>query len=143
MFLEILKLLFASDNLPNLPVSLPVKEFGKSVNIWRSYGQEFSVLFFEKQCTVLIRSSYKLYTRHITNNNNMVFLLFLCFRQISLLVLALAQHLLLVSSPSPTHPFSHVCISYHHVFAQYAEMNSKICNVPDRKANSISSNNCP
>jgi len=28
-------------------------------------------------------------------------------------------------------------------FAQYAEMNSKICNVPDRKANSFSSNNCP
>jgi len=46
MFLEILKLLFASENLPNLPVSLPVKEFGKSVNIWRTYGQEFSVLFF-------------------------------------------------------------------------------------------------
>ena len=30
----------------NLPVSLPVKEFWKSVNIWGSYGQEFSVLFF-------------------------------------------------------------------------------------------------
>jgi len=30
----------------NLPVSLPVKEFSKSVNIWGSYGQEFSVLFF-------------------------------------------------------------------------------------------------
>jgi len=32
---------------------------------------------------------------------------------------------------------------FHHLFAQYAEMNSKICNVPDRKANSFSSNNCP
>jgi len=32
---------------------------------------------------------------------------------------------------------------HHHLFAQYAEMNSKICNVPDRKANSFSSNNCP
>ena len=30
----------------NLPVSQPVKEFWKSVNIWGSYGQEFSVLFF-------------------------------------------------------------------------------------------------
>ena len=30
----------------------------------------------------------------------------------------------------------------HHLFAQYAEMNSKICNVPDSKANSFSSNNC-
>jgi len=32
---------------------------------------------------------------------------------------------------------------HRHLFAQYAEMNSKICNVPDRKANSFSSNNCP
>jgi len=32
---------------------------------------------------------------------------------------------------------------HHHLFAQYAEMNSKICNVPERKANSFSSNNCP
>jgi len=38
----------------NLPVSLPVKEFQKSVNIWRSYGQEFSVLFFETQCTIVV-----------------------------------------------------------------------------------------
>jgi len=30
----------------NLPVSLLVKEFRKSVNIWGSYGQKFSVLFF-------------------------------------------------------------------------------------------------
>ena len=27
-------------------MSLMVKEFRKSVNIWRSYGQEYSVLFF-------------------------------------------------------------------------------------------------
>ena len=33
-------------------MSLPVKEFRKSVNIWGSYGQEFGVLFFsETQCT--------------------------------------------------------------------------------------------
>ena len=32
---------------------------------------------------------------------------------------------------------------HHHLFAQYAEMNSKTCNVPDRKANSFSSDNCP
>jgi len=31
---------------------------------------------------------------------------------------------------------------HRHLFAQYAEMNSKICNVPDRKADSFSSNNC-
>ena len=30
----------------NLSLSLSVKEFWKSVNIWGSYGQEFSVLFF-------------------------------------------------------------------------------------------------
>ena len=36
----------------NLPVSLPVKEFWKSVNIWRSYGQEFSVLFFLRHSVV-------------------------------------------------------------------------------------------
>jgi len=34
-------------------------------------------------------------------------------------------------------------LHHHHLFAQYAEMNSKICNVPDRKANSFSPNNCP
>jgi len=32
---------------------------------------------------------------------------------------------------------------HHHLFAQYAEMNSKIGNVQDRKANSFGSNNCP
>ena len=30
----------------NLSVIVPLKEFLKSVNIWGSYGQEFSVLFF-------------------------------------------------------------------------------------------------
>ena len=34
------------DLVTNLPLSLPVKEFRKLVNIWGSYGQEFSVLFF-------------------------------------------------------------------------------------------------
>jgi len=36
-----------------------------------------------------------------------------------------------------------IVVRNHHLFAQYAEMNSKICNVPDRKANSFSFNNCP
>ena len=35
-----------SPDVANLPLSLTVKEFRKSVNIWGSYGQEFSVLFF-------------------------------------------------------------------------------------------------
>jgi len=34
--------IFKYEFVANLPVSLPVK----SVNIWGSYGQEFSVLFF-------------------------------------------------------------------------------------------------
>ena len=42
--------IFKYEFVANLPVSLPVK----SVNIWGSYGQEFSVLFFETQCKQLI-----------------------------------------------------------------------------------------
>jgi len=38
--------IFKYQFVANLPVSLPLKEFWKSVNIWGSYGQEFSVLFF-------------------------------------------------------------------------------------------------
>jgi len=38
--------IFKYEFVANLPMSLPVKEFWKSVNIWGSYGQEFSVLFF-------------------------------------------------------------------------------------------------
>jgi len=35
----------------NLLVNLSVKEFWKSVNIWRSYGQYYSGLFFiDSQC---------------------------------------------------------------------------------------------
>ena len=47
--------IFKYEFVANLPVSLPVKEFWKSVNIWGSYGQEFSVLFlFETQCRVVV-----------------------------------------------------------------------------------------
>ena len=38
--------IFKYEFVANLPMSLPVKEFWKSVNIWGSYEQEFSVLFF-------------------------------------------------------------------------------------------------
>ena len=38
--------IFKYEFVANLPMSLPVKEFWKSVNIGGSYGQEFSVLFF-------------------------------------------------------------------------------------------------
>jgi len=37
---------FKYDFVTNFLLSLSVKEFRKSVNIWRSYGQEYSVLFF-------------------------------------------------------------------------------------------------
>ena len=38
--------IFKHEFVANLPLSLSAKEFRKSVNIWGSYGQEFSVLFF-------------------------------------------------------------------------------------------------
>jgi len=38
--------IFKYELVANLPVSQPVKEFRKLVNIWGSYGQEFGVLFF-------------------------------------------------------------------------------------------------
>ena len=36
----------------NLALNLPVTEFGNLVNIWGSYGQEFSVLFFDSRCSL-------------------------------------------------------------------------------------------
>jgi len=38
--------IFKYEFVANLPLSLSVKGFWKSVNIWGSYGQKFSVLFF-------------------------------------------------------------------------------------------------
>jgi len=38
--------IFKYQSVANFSLSLSMKELGKSVNIWRSYGQEFSVLFF-------------------------------------------------------------------------------------------------
>jgi len=44
---------FKYDFVANLPLSLPVEEYWKSVNIWRSYVQECSVLFFtDSQCSM-------------------------------------------------------------------------------------------
>ena len=46
--------IFKYESVANLPVSLLVKEFWKSVNISGSYGQEFGVLFFsETQCSMM------------------------------------------------------------------------------------------
>jgi len=40
----------------NLLVNLSVKEFWKSVNIWRSYGQYYSALFFiDSHCTKTVK----------------------------------------------------------------------------------------
>jgi len=33
--------------IANLPQSVPVKEFLKSVNIWRRYGQKYGDMFFD------------------------------------------------------------------------------------------------
>ena len=38
--------IFKQEFVANLPLSLSAKEFRKSVNIWGSYGHEFSALFF-------------------------------------------------------------------------------------------------
>ena len=43
--------IFKYDFVVNLPLSLSVKQFQKLVNIWGSYGQEFSALFFDSQCS--------------------------------------------------------------------------------------------
>ena len=41
--------IFKYEFVANLPVSLSEKEFWKSVDIWGSHGQEFSVLLFESR----------------------------------------------------------------------------------------------
>ena len=38
--------IFKHKSVANLPLSLLAKKIWKSVSIWGSYGQEFSVLFF-------------------------------------------------------------------------------------------------
>ena len=48
--------IFKYEFVANLPFSLLAKEFWKSVNILGSYGQEFSVLFFETQCIWFLRT---------------------------------------------------------------------------------------
>ena len=42
--------IFHNDFSANLPLSLSVKEFWKSVNIWRSYRQSIVACFFDSQC---------------------------------------------------------------------------------------------
>ena len=42
---------FKYDFVTSFLMRLTVKEFGKSVNIWRSYRDEYSVLFFDSHIT--------------------------------------------------------------------------------------------
>ena len=44
--------IFKYEFVANLPLSLSVKKFQKSVNIWGSYGQDFGVLFFLRHSVV-------------------------------------------------------------------------------------------
>jgi len=46
--------IFYYESFANFPVRLSVKEFWKSINIWGSYRQEFSVLFFLTHCVLLL-----------------------------------------------------------------------------------------
>jgi len=54
------------DFVAYLPMNLSVKEFWKSVNIWRSYGQDYSGLFFiDSQCTSKYRTQKIVKNRHL------------------------------------------------------------------------------
>ena len=53
--------IFKYEFVANLPVSLPVKEFWKSVNIWGSYRQEFDVLFFLRHSVYALLSDFEIY----------------------------------------------------------------------------------
>ena len=44
---------YFTDFLANLPLSLSVKEFWKSVYIWENCGQEFIVLFCDLRCILV------------------------------------------------------------------------------------------
>jgi len=46
--------MFNNDFVANLLLSLPVKELWKSVSIWRSYGQKYSVLVFNARCNIYV-----------------------------------------------------------------------------------------
>ena len=46
--------IFNSHCAANLPLSMSVKEFWKSVKKWQSYGHEFGVFFFGTQCITTV-----------------------------------------------------------------------------------------
>jgi len=43
--------MFNNNTTATCPQNVPVKNFWKSVNIWRRYGQSQSGTFFETQCS--------------------------------------------------------------------------------------------
>jgi len=51
--------IFTYEFVANVSLSLLAKEFWKSVNIWGSCGQEFSVLFFDSRCSYRYVSTYR------------------------------------------------------------------------------------
>ena len=64
--------MFHNDFIANLPLSLSVKEFWKSVNILQSYRQKYSGMFFDSQCSTaftvgpLMKYSHELWMYNIT-----------------------------------------------------------------------------
>ena len=60
--------IFKCELVANLPMSLPVKEFWKSVNIWGSYGQEFCVLFFSRHSVDDFRLNSSLVPADVRSN---------------------------------------------------------------------------
>ena len=75
--------IFKYELVTNLPVSLPVKEFWKSVNIWGSYGQEFGVLFFLRHSVVSFHSHFK--SCNLSSSSSSLLLILLgCFHSVFL-----------------------------------------------------------
>ena len=68
--------IFKYELVANLPMSLSVKKTWKSVNIWGSYGQEFSVLFFLRHSVFSAKTAWQLvnqkadfFTKRIDSHN--------------------------------------------------------------------------
>jgi len=66
---------FVFDFVTNFLLSLTLKEFWKSVNIWWSYGQELGVLFFfDSQCRYVLcwHWAFMSFFHHIHVYNNII-----------------------------------------------------------------------
>jgi len=76
---EVSVLLDVHRECTNLPVSLSAKEFWKSVNIWGSYGQEISVLFFDSWCS-LFSSEVASSSAEILHQSHLTISVVVCFQ---------------------------------------------------------------